>query len=235
MKKFFAISLLLLLGCALWAQQPAQKPLRLGLGLMGHTYVGDLNSQGGSWERFSAGANLSLQFASDRLLSPQLNAGFGKFIAQDRDIAAVDGVQPNTFVQTTFFCVDLRLKARFLREAPVHPYLSAGVGLVGFTPRDTDGFNLIDNFGSRNAGETFGSMTAGFPLSTGIEMRMSSILHLGLEYTYRPTVSDYLDNIGQLGPRTGKDKLQALLLTLYITFDPDAASSNGGLRGRDRN
>ena len=135
MKKFFAISLLLLLAAPSGPNSPRRSRCVLGLGLMGASYIGDLNSQGGSWERFSAGANLSLQFASDHLLSPQLNAGFGKFLAQDRDIAAVDGVQPNTFVQTTFFAVDLRLKARFLRQAAVHPYLSAGIGLVGFTPR----------------------------------------------------------------------------------------------------
>jgi Outer membrane protein beta-barrel domain len=235
MKKHIALAFLLLLGITAWSQQPMQSPLRLGLGLLGTTYVGDLNSQGGAWERFSPGACLSLQFASDHLLSPQLNAGFGKFVAQDRTLQSVEGVQPNTFVQTPFFFVDLRLKARFLRTLPVHPYLSAGVGLLGYTPKDADANNLIDNTATRNDGELYGSMTAGLPLSTGVEIRLSPILHLGLEYTYRITTSDYLDNIGQVGLRDGKDKLQSLLLSLYITFDPDAAKGNGVLRGRDRN
>ncbi len=235
MKRIVNIALLLLLCASVAAQQPAQKPLRLGIGLMGTSYVGDLNTQGGAWERFSPGACLSLQFASDHLLSPQLNAGFGRFVAQNRDLQAVEGVQPNTFVQTPFFFVDLRLKARFLREAMVHPYLSAGIGLLGYTPKDADGNNLIDNFATRQDGETFGSMTAGLPLSAGAELRVSPILMVGLEYTYRITTSDYLDNIGLVGLRDGKDKLQALLLTLYVTFDPDAARSNGVLRGRDRN
>jgi Outer membrane protein beta-barrel domain len=234
MKKLVTIVLLLLLGLPAWSQ-PAQKPLRLGLGLLATSYIGDLNSHGGAWERFSPGASLSLQFDSDHLLSPQLNAGFGKFVSQDRTLQAVDGVQPNTFVQTTFFFVDLRLKARFLREMPVHPYLSAGVGLLGYTPKDADANNLIDNAATRQDGELFGSMTAGLPLSAGLEVRMSPILHLGLEYSYRITSSDYLDNIGLLGMRDGKDKLQSILLSLYITFDPDAAKGNGVIRGRDRN
>jgi hypothetical protein len=234
MKKLVGTVLGLLMGLQLMAQQPPQKPLRLGLGLSGTSYVGDLNSNGGAFDRFSPGACLSLQFDSDRLLSPQLNAGFGKFMAQDRDLAAVEGVQPNTFVQTPFFFVDLRLKARFLREIALHPYLSAGIGLLGYTPKDADANNLIDNIATRNAGETFGSMTAGLPLSTGLELEISPIMLLGLEYTYRITTSDYLDNVGQLGPRSGKDKLHALVLSLYITFDPEAVS-NGTLRGRDRN
>ena len=234
MKTIIGIVLMLLMGLGLQAQAPAQKPLRLGLGLMGTSYVGDLNSNGGAWNRFSPGANLSLQFASEHLLSPQLNAGFGKFVAQDRDLKPVDGIQPITFVQTSFFYVDVRLKARFLRQAPVHPYVSAGVGLLGYTPKDADGNNLIDNLASRKDGETFGSMTVGLPLSAGFEVRIHPILHLGLEYTYRITGSDYLDNIGQIGLRNGKDKLQSLLLTLYVTFDPEAAKSGSSLRGRDR-
>jgi hypothetical protein len=235
MKTLIGIGILLLLAVGARAQAPApiQTPLRLGIGLMGTSYIGDLNSNGGAWNRFSPGADLSLQFASEHLLSPQLNAGFGKIVAQDRTLAPVDGVVPNTFVQTPFFFVDLRLKARFLREAAVHPYLSAGVGLLGYTPRDLEGDNLIDNLATRKAGESYGSMTVGLPLSAGLELRLHPILHLGLEYTYRVTGSDYLDNIGQVGLRDGKDKMQSLLLTLYITFDPDAAKS-GTLQGRDR-
>lgn len=234
MKSWVAILALLLVGFPLLAQQGPQRPLRLGVGLLGATYVGDLNSKGGSIERFSPGATLSLQFASTRLISPQINAGFGRFVAQDRDLEPVEGVQPNTFVQTPFFFVDFRLKARFLRETPVHPYLSAGIGMIGYTPKDLEGNNLIDNYATRNEGETYGSMSAGFPLSPGLEIELSPILMLGLEYTYRPTTSDYLDNVGLIGLRKGKDKLQSLLLTLYITFDPDA-SRPSILRGRDSN
>lgn len=234
MKRIATVLLLVCLAVAASGQQGPQSPLRLGLGLFGATYVGDLNSNGGSLEKFSPGAALSVQFASKKLLGPQLNAGFGKIVAQDRTLEAVDGVQPNTFVQTPFFYVDLRLKARFLREAPVHPHISAGVGMLGYTPRDGDGNNLIDNFATRNEGETYGSISANFPLSAGLEIQLHPILMLGLEYTYRPTTSDYLDNIGQVGLRNGKDKVQSLLLTMYVTFDPDAMSSPS-LRGRDRN
>ncbi|MFN8395625.1 MAG: hypothetical protein U0176_13375 [Bacteroidia bacterium] len=234
MKRIATVLLLVCLAVAVYGQSGPQSPLRLGLGLFGGTYVGDLNSNGGSLEKFNPGAALSLQFASKKLLGPQLNAGFGKLVAQDRTLEAVDGVQPNTFVQTPFFFVDLRLKARFLLEAPVHPHISAGVGMLGYTPKDGDGHNLIDNFATRKEGETYGSISASFPLSAGLELQLHPILMLGLEYTYRPTTTDYIDNIGQVGLRSGKDKVQSLLLTLYVTFDPDQMNSPS-LRGRDRN
>lgn len=214
------------------AQAPEQKPLQIGLGMMGTAYDGDLTTNGDALYRFHPGFNFSFQFASEKLISPQLNAGFGRFVNQDRDIASVEGVQPNTFVDTRIFHVDFRLKARFLRDKAVHPYVSAGIGLLGYAPRDEDGNNLLDDLNTRNDGETYGSITASFPLSPGVEIELSPLLMVGLEYTYRPTGSDYLDNISQLGTKSGNDKIQALALSLYFIIDPNRSTS-GGLRGKD--
>lgn len=234
MKKLSAILVLfLLLAVNLSAQAPAPKPLRLGIGLMATGYAGDLTVNSSPFERFSAGASLSLQFASEKLISPQLNGGFGKFSAQDRDIAAVEGIQPNTFVETPFFFVDLRLKARFLRQTSFNPYLSIGIGMLGYTPRDGDGNSLLDNYSTREEGETYGSISANFPLSAGMEIKLSPILLVGLEYTYRATTTDFLDNISALGQADGNDKLHSLLLSLGLTFDPDHLFATP-LRGRDR-
>lgn len=224
---------LLLVSTGLQAQGPEQKPLKMGIGLMGAAYVGDLNTNGESLYRFYPGVNISLQFASEKLIAPQLNAGFGKFLSQDRELVPVEGVSPNTFVETPFFFVDFRLRARFLREKPINPYLSLGLGLLGYTPRDVEGNNLLDNVSTRAEGESYGSLAAGFPLSIGTEYKLSHLLSLGLEYTYRLTTSDYLDNIGQLGMRNGNDKIQSLLLSLYVTFDPNRPVNNR-IRGKDR-
>ena len=221
------------MGSALLGQGAGQKPLRVGLGLLGATYVGDLNTNGEALYRFYPGMGFSLQFVSPRRISPQLNTGFGKFVAQNRDLEPVGTVVPNTYVETPFFYVDFRLKARFLRERMVSPYLSAGIGLLGYTPKGTDGKNLLDNLSTREDGETYGSITAGFPLSLGTELRMSPFVALGLEYTYRLTGSDYLDNIGLIGLRDGKDKLQSLMLSFYFTFDPERRINPNDMRGRD--
>lgn len=224
--------LLLLIGLSAQAQTE-QKPLRLGIGLFGASYSGDLTENGDALHRFHPGVNISLQFASPKLISPQLNTGFGRFVTQDRDIPAVEGIQPNTFVDTRFFYVDFRLKARFLRQSWFHPYASLGIGLLGYTPRDQDGNNLLDNISTRQDGETYGTITASFPMSLGMEFELSHLLMVGLEYTYRPTGSDYLDNISALGQASGKDKLQAILLSLYFTFDPDRPVNQRDLRGKD--
>ena len=233
MKRLSLLVLSLLLSMAA-RSQTEQKPLRLGIGLFGTAYSGDLTTDGDALHRFYPGANISLQFATPKLISPQLNVGFGRFVSQDRDIAAVEGVQPNTFVDTRFFYVDFRLKARFLRESWFHPYGSLGIGLLGYTPRDQDGNNLLDNVSTRQDGETYGTITASFPLSLGMEFEMSHLVMLGLEYTLRPTGTDFLDNISALGPDSGNDRLQALLLSVTFTFDPDRPINQKDLRGKDR-
>lgn len=234
MRKLLTASLLVLLSGHLFGQAPEQKPLRVGMGLIGATYTGDLNTNGQTLYRFYPGLGFSLQFASPKLISPQLNAGFGKFVAQNRKLEAVEGVQPNTYAETPFFYVDFRLRARFLRELPVVPYVSAGIGMLGYTPRDIDGNNLLDNLSTRQEGETYGSLTAAFPLSLGAELTLSHFVSLGLEYTFRPTTSDYLDNIGLLGERSGKDKLHSLMLSIYFTIDPERTIDPNNMRGRDR-
>ena len=223
---------MLLVNAGLIAQTGPQKPLKMGLGLMGSAYVGDLNTNGESFSRFYPGVSISLQFASEKLIAPQLNTGFGRFLSQNRDLAAIDGIQPNTFVETPIFFVDFRLRVRFLRQTAINPYFSLGLGLLGYTPKDAAGNSLLDNLSTRVEGETYGSLTAGFPLSLGTEIQLSPLLGIGLEYTYRLTTSDYLDNISQLGPRAGNDKLQSLLLSLYITFDPNRPINNR-IRGKD--
>lgn len=225
--------LLLLAAAALPAQTTEQKPLKLGVGLLGASYVGDLNTNGQALHRFYPGLSVSLQFDSQKLVAPQLNTGFGKFVAQDRELAGAEGVQPNTYVETPFFFVDFRLRARFLRETAFNPYFSLGIGLLGYTPKDQDGNNLLDNFSTRAESETYGSITAGFPFSLGFEVQLSPLVGLGLEYTYRLTTSDYLDNISQFGLREGKDRIQSLLMSVYFTFDPNR-SLNNGIRGKDR-
>lgn len=217
-----------------FGQAPIQKPLRVGVGLLGSTYAGDLSTNGKTFTRFYPGMGFSLQFASDKLLHPQLNTGFGKFVAQDRDIPAVDGVQPNTYVETPFFYVDFRLRARFLRERMIVPFASVGLGLLGYTPKDQEGINLLDNIGSRKEEEVYGSISAGFPLSLGTEIRLSHFVSLALEYTFRPTTSDYLDNVGLLGARDGKDKIHSLLLSIFFTIDPERTINPNNMRGRDR-
>lgn len=237
MKRGFSIFLLLLLlTTGLFAQEVERsiKPLRIGLGLMGAAYAGDINYGGEQFFRFYPGFDLSFEFHGDALIKPQLRAGYGKFVAQNRKLEAVPGYRVSKFVETSFFFIDFRLKARFLRKTAFNPYLSAGIGMLSYTPRDAEGHALADNFESRLEEEQYGSMTAAFPLSVGIDVRFSPILSLGFDFTHKPTTSDYLDNLGKLGTKEGNDKLNTFSLILFVTFDPENPILRRNLRTRER-
>ncbi|MCB0837638.1 MAG: outer membrane beta-barrel protein [Bacteroidetes bacterium] len=218
MKKLFWLTVFCL--CSnVFAQNNTQKyPLQVGFGLSGVAYVGDLTNSTTRFQRVNPGANLSLQLATPRLLDLQVNGGFGKFSEQVDDGGGV--LEPaNSFVETQFFYGDLRLKLRFLKEKNIQPYLSAGAGIIVFAPRDVNGKHLTRNQSTRNEEEKYNTAIPQLPVVVGWQMILNQTLMVSMDYTYRFTPTDYLDNIGQLGPRKGFDVLHALQISLYFTLN----------------
>lgn len=200
--------------------QDTPPPLRIGLGFTGNAYRGDLTSETGSIWRAEPGANFSVDLDNQKPLRVQLNLGFGGFTEQaDGPLpVAPEGIIPNEFVRTTFFYTDLRLQYRFLLHAPIQPYLSVGAGLFSFQPRDAAGNFLGENIFSRLAEEEYLTLIGSIPISAGLEYKLNRSIGLGLEYTYRMTGSDYLDNIGLLGSDPGNDQLHGLQVKLFLTL-----------------
>ena len=66
--RYSLISLLLLVPILSSAQSEAA-PLKLGFGMMGISYLGDLTDQETSFRRFYPGGNLSIQFDGDAALN----------------------------------------------------------------------------------------------------------------------------------------------------------------------
>lgn len=215
----FCTCLLLLISVPV-AGQDAPPPLRIGLGLTGNAYRGDLTSETGSIWRAEPGANFSVDLDNNKPLRIQLNLGFAGFTEQaDGPLPiAPEGIIPNQFVRTTFFYTDLRLQYRFLLNAPIQPYLSVGAGLFSFQPRDAAGNFLGENIFSRLPEEEYLTLIGSLPLSAGIEYKLNRSIGLGVEYTYRMTGSDYLDNISLLGTNDGNDQLHGLQLKLFMTL-----------------
>ncbi len=232
------LTLLLVFGSTVFSfsqQKAAQPPkIRLGIGMLASAYSGDLNYNGEQLYRFYPGMNFSLLFGKVKLISPQLNMGFGKFVSQNRLLVLDPQYAVNKYVETSFFYADFRLKVRFLRKSRIHPYFSLGPELFNFTPRDEKGNALSDNLESRKEEEIYGSVAFAFPMSLGFDLKLSHVFGLNAEYTFRPTNSDYLDNIGLLGLKSGKDKVNTFLLGFYVNFDPDYPIVRSFLRTKER-
>ena len=225
--EIFCLTLLLVLPAfGLCQDETSSRPLRVGVGLAGYQYQGDLTDGDENPWRMYPGMGLTLQFESSQRLSLRLGGGFGKIIEQtDRvsTITAPEGIEPNQFVATSFFYTDIRLTGWLIRKGPVRPYVGTGAGLLFFTPLDQEGNFLSDNLFSRLPDESYGTFAPQLPLMAGINIKPHPRLTLGLEYTYKLLGTDYLDNLGELGAQAGNDRLQDLVLSVQISL-PNGAS-----------
>lgn len=226
----FAILLSLLLGIygKVLAQNPDKgSPLQIGIGLSANAYSGDLNYQERIPLRAYPGINFSLQFDNKKRLGFQVNSGFARFTEQ-KDNFSLPGqgeFQPNIFVRTNFFYVDLRLRHFFYHRRKVRPFLAAGVGFISFNPEDEEGDFLSENIFTRlPEEESYLTLVAQVPIQAGVQIRVKPTLSINLSTTYRFTATDYLDNIGLFGQKSGNDALfsaQAELVFTLLGKDPE--------------
>ncbi|MEM6342780.1 MAG: LysM peptidoglycan-binding domain-containing protein [Bacteroidota bacterium] len=211
---------LFIVPCLLFGQTEGRQ-VKVGFGLDGISYVGDLSDPNQRIHRIYPGANLSIQLEGPKRLKIQLNGGFGKFSEQYDDVrpSSSPGVTVNTFVETSFYYGDLRLKYRFPISDRFHPFLTAGAGVLSFTPRDQEGRFLNDASFTREPDENYSTIVPQIPVGAGVQARINPAVSLSLEYLFRYTPTDYLDNIGRLGTRAGHDFLHGLQLSMYITLN----------------
>jgi LysM repeat protein len=196
------------------------RPLKVGMSMSGSMYIGDLTDDETMFHRIYPGANISLQSEGYRNLRGQLNAGFGRFSEQydNTPPELPKGIFPVNFVETSFFYGDLRLKYRLFKRRSIQPFMSAGAGFLIFTPQDENGKFLSDAILTRPEGEFYNTAVPQLPVSFGVQARITPLMWLGAEYTYRYVPTDYLDNIGQLGRRPGNDQLHQVMVSLYFNL-----------------
>lgn len=205
---------LLLLLC-LPASFACAQPLRIGLGLQGVAYLGDLTETGTVPQRVHAGFGLSLEKVMPRPWGFSFHAGAGSFTEQWDDPANSPATR---FVQTTFGWGEFRAHYRPWPEAALQPFVSVGAGLLAFQPKNIDGLVYDDT--------TFNGLVPQLPMVIGGRYQVTPLIGLELSYVWRFTPTDFLDNIGPGGPRAGFDALHTLSLAVQIDLageEPEAA------------
>ncbi len=196
--------------------------MMIGVGASGSFYSGDFRGNSTSVQRVYPGGHISLQKAGKGWLKLSVEAGFGKYVAtSSKKIIAPDGVVPVSFVLSPFFYTDLKVNLVPFESKIIQPYVSVGAGLFHFEPQDLNGNALATNPQSRLPEETYNTTIFSLPLSAGLRFRLNQRAALGVEYSYRLTPTDYLDNAGQLGTKEGNDFLQSIQVQLFIKMNPN--------------
>lgn len=193
-----------------------------GLGMLNNNYIGDFTQNEKDFLRVYPGLGLSAEFLGTKTFKGQLNTGVGRFMEQNdkKLFPKSKDITPNDFVSTLFFYLDWRLRMQLLKDKKMQPYISAGLGIFTFRPSSDLYKNLAANAYSRPEHNQYSVIIPTFPLSFGTTITLSEKFQMGLEYTYRITPTDYLDNIGQIGAKKGNDALQTLTATFYFSPQP---------------
>ncbi|MBX7243310.1 MAG: hypothetical protein K1X92_16320 [Bacteroidia bacterium] len=204
--------------------------IRIGLGLTGNQYIGDLSSKN-PWEypRVNSGVNLSFLSQKKSALNLLVNIGTGAIVGQNDSVKFTEPLtnklKPNRFVSTTFIYGDVNARLRFFKNKKLQPYAGAGAGFIFYSPKNEKSVGLLDQERTRISGENYSLIMLQFPLRAGLDYQFSRIAGLNLSYQHRFLSSDYLDNIGKLGSRKGNDYLQSIELALVISLNPPKPTS----------
>ena len=191
------------------------KQLKIGLGLAGMSYVGDLSEADNDIRRVNPGVNFSLQTAGTAALQMQVNVGFSKLTEQaDGETPPVTPVTPGaSFVETSLFYGDMRIKFRPMTQSWFQPYIAAGAGLLVFSPKDAEGNSL-----TAAQLDPYNSTIPQIPLTAGIEFKLTDRFATSIEFTHRLTTTDFLDDRQANGAREGNDYLQSLHLNFFVVL-----------------
>lgn len=210
--------------CSLFAQADSlvlrrSKPTLVSALLTANSYTGDMTPLSNR-PSLQPGLQLGLHAAAAQRLAPYLHLGFGRMVAENRNLGPVTVstglpdpptllIQPNTYAETFYVHTDIGFQLNLLRSyRKAAPFLSAGLGVLAFTPRAFDGIPLVRKRSTRAPNEqNFEALALSFPLAAGFDARISEVLGLRAAYVFRPTTTDYLDNIAALGSRSGNDRL----------------------------
>jgi hypothetical protein len=214
------ISLLLIFLAICWPAFAQEDSLsfsaRLSAGISHNAYRGDL---GNTYQRGGLAVHLSYMFGHSKKLHGGLHAAAGSFSGYELSDTSPDfaaEVLPNPSFSTNFFSIHYALQYDIIRREHWLLYVSQGLGLIRFTPKDEFGNALTGLPETRAEGESYGSAAAILPTQLGVDYFLPNQLGVGLKLGWLNTTTDYLDNISQLGDKAGSDNVLQVLLQLHI-------------------
>lgn len=209
----FFLTLLLILPCsyALQAQQPLSF-VHAGFSMNG--YRGDLQAP---YPAFTGSLQLGIQLNRSKRLNGSLGIGYGTISGQDSQyrFAGDEQAAPNRFFSSSLLTIHYDLHLNLLKKKQYILYLSQGLGLTRYQPEDEFGRPLQDRFDTRPPNESYGNSAIMLPSKIGGLYLLPNQWGIGLEAGYLNPLTDYLDNIGQWGNKSGNDNVLQFQLRVY--------------------
>lgn len=181
---------------------------RLSVGAGTANYYGDLIKKdiGFTQPCFSFSGGLS--YALTNKLSARLDVSVQKLRGSDSKKGGAHPERNLNFKSTVF---DFSLAGEYtilnLNKSRISPYVSAGVGVMMFNPYTNDASGKrqsLAGLGTEGQGlsgypDYYNTAALEFPLGVGVKYRVGNSVLLALEFNYRITRTDYLDDVSNNG------------------------------------
>ncbi|EMR02730.1 hypothetical protein ADICEAN_02147 [Cesiribacter andamanensis AMV16] len=208
--------LLFTLGSLASLQAQTPSPSRyLVTGLSANNYRGDLED---GIAQYKPALHLGLKLNRSRRLNGNFELSLGQVEGQDPHFAPLTeaGIQPNRYFSSTFFAANFMLHYNLLQRERYLLYLGQGIGLFRYNPLDEEDQSLQDRRPSRLGTEEYGNISLMLPTALGAVYFLPNHWGIGLQAAYLHPLTDYLDNISELGSKKGNDNVLQFRLQLLL-------------------
>ncbi len=180
-------------------------------------YFGDLNT---SPEKWNGGFGIGIQFQTDKRYNGQLILNAGKIVGQNPsstfNVPNTTDIIPNRFFETNYLSFNYEGHMSLIQKERFRLYAGIGLGLLRFVPRDAEGNELFNQSDTRLDEETYGSIAFILPLKLGVKYYLKNKYGLELEVAQLNPSTDYLDNIAELGAKSGNDNIRMIRFSVLV-------------------
>ncbi|CAN5242755.1 hypothetical protein BH23BAC1_BH23BAC1_13010 [soil metagenome] len=188
----------------------------LQLGTSANAYRGDLQNTFDKWSSsFHAGIQLNNKHRFNGSFGISIGSITGQNLNPEFQPYESTRIRPNKFFRSSVFTAQYNLHLNLLKTREWIIYLSQGFGLVRFNPKDEFNNPLLDVIDSRAANEAYSNVAIMFPTQAGVMYLLKNDFAFGIQAGLLNTMTDYLDNISELGTRSGNDNILMLRFSLF--------------------
>jgi len=213
--KFLLISLLIsIISLHCNAQEPdsIQQNITyfLELGVSANAYRGDLTIR---YEKWTQAIHVGMKLSRKKRLNGYIGLTIGKVTGENINYT----YETNKFFVTNFIIFNYDLKVNIITREFFVLYLSQGIGLMRFTPKDKDNNDLASNPDTRAKEESkqYRNISFLFPQTIGAIYIFNNHYGVGLQIGLLNQSTDYVDNISLLSDQKIRDNILQYRFILY--------------------
>jgi hypothetical protein len=180
----------------------------LEVGVSANAYRGDLAMK---YQKWSSAFHVGLKLNHKKRVNSHFNISAGTVTGQNLEYvyagASEGKTTPNRFFTTNFFTFNYDLQINLIKRKNWIVYVSQGIGLIRYKPKDDQDASLQSQFQTRAANETYSNVSLMLPTQAGVMYVFDNGYGAGLQTGWMNTQTDYIDNISQWGNRQKKDNV----------------------------